>query len=136
MANLEWKYVSPLKEKTEVEVVEIKYHFELPDDLRKCLTEHNAGVPSLSTLDFGKNKGMVLGGLLSFNKDDADSFYDYVDLFEQKDGKGLKMFPFALDPAGNFFCVKDNKIVFYNHETDQTVMICETFTQFLNMLYR
>lgn len=135
MADLKWKYVSPLKEGTEVEAAEMKYHFKLPEDLRVCLTKHNAGVPSLSTFDFGENKEMVFGGLLSFNKDDLDCFYDYVSLFERADGKGLKMFPFALDPAGNFFCVKDNKIVLYNHETDETIAICETFTQFLDMLY-
>ena len=64
-----------------------------------------------------------------------DNFYDYVALFERKDGKGLKMIPFALDPAGNFFCVENGKIVFYNHETDDTETICDTFKEFLNKLY-
>lgn len=135
MANLEWKYVSPLKEGTEVEVLELKYRFMLPDDLKECLAENNAGVPSLSTFDFGENKEMVFGGLLSFNEGDADSFYDYVGLFEKQDGKSLRMFPFALDPAGNFFCIEDGMIVLYNHETDESLKICRSFTDFLEMLY-
>ncbi len=49
---------------------------------------------------------MVFGGLLSFNKEETDSFFDYVTLFEKESGKRLKMFPFGLDPAGNFFCIE------------------------------
>ena len=135
MAKIAWKYVSPLKDGTEVEILEIKYRFMLPDDLKECLAENNAGTPSLSTFDFGENKGMVFGGLLSFNEGDTDSFYDYVSLFEKADGKGLKMFPFGLDPAGNFFCLKDDKIVLYDHETDKSVKICNSFADFLEMLY-
>lgn len=56
MDNLEWKYVSPLKVGTEVETAESKYHFRLPNDLRECLTEHNAGVPSLTALDLAEIK--------------------------------------------------------------------------------
>lgn len=135
MANLNWKYVSPLKEGGEVDMMELKYHFRLPEDLKKCLEENNAGVPSKSTFDMGENTGMVFGGLLSFNEGDVDSIFDYIAMFEAEDGKGLKMFPFALDPAGNFFCVENSKIVFYNHEEDKTIVISDTFSKFLNMLY-
>ena len=78
---------------------------------------------------------MVFGGLLSFNEGEMDSIYDYVSIFEKADGKGLRMFPFALDPAGNIFCVENNRIVLYNHEEDKTVVIADTFSAFLTMLY-
>ena len=130
-----WKYVSPLKDSSEVDVLELKYCYMLPEDLKECIVKNNAGVPSLSTLDLGENKEMVFGGLLSFNEGDVDSIYDYISLFETDDGKGLKMFPFALDPAGNFFCIENGKVVFYDHEMDKTTVICNTFTEFLNMLY-
>lgn len=135
MQNLKWKYVNPLKEGSEVDMLELKYCYKLPEDLKKCITENNAGVPSLPTFDLGKSAGMVFGGLLSFNDGDINCIYDYIYLFETKNGKRLKMFPFGLDPAGNFFCVEDNKIVFYNHETDGTTVICNTFTQFISMLH-
>lgn len=135
MVNIEWKYVSPLKEGTEVEVIELKYHYRIPDDLKTYLVSKNAGVPSQCSFDMDNRRDMVFGGLLSFNVSDVDNFYDYVVLFEDEDKKGLKMFPFALDPAGNFFCIKDNKVVIYNHETGSTQYICENFTQFLKMLH-
>lgn len=135
MANLEWKYVSPLKNCKELDDLELKYLFRLPDDLKECIEEHNAGVPSLSTFNLRDNKDMVFGGLLSYNEGDVDSFYDYVSIFEKDNGKRLKMFPFALDPAGNFFCIENNKVVLYCHETDEIVEISETFSDFLKMLF-
>lgn len=118
-----------------MKILELKYHFMIPDDLKECIIKNNAGVPSLSTFDFGENNAMVFGGLLSFNEGETDSFFDYVNIFEKEDGKSLKMFPFALDPAGNFFCVENGKIVLYKHEEDRTIVICDTFSDFLNMLY-
>lgn len=135
MKNIQWKYVSPLREHSEVEALEIKYHYPLPNDLKDCIREHNAGVPSPCLFDFGENKGKVFGGLLSYNTDDLDSVYDFVGLFQGGDKSRLSMFPFGIDPAGNFLCVKDNKIVFYDHETEKISPVCDTFTQFLKMLH-
>lgn len=135
MANLNWKYVCPLKDGSEVDMMELKYHFRLPEDLKKCLEENNAGVPSLPFFDMGENVGMVFGGLLSFNQEDVDSIHNYINLFEAENGKGLRMFPFAIDPAGNFLCVESGKVVFYDHETGKTTDICDSFTEFLASLY-
>lgn len=135
MATIEWKYVSPLAEGTEVEALEQKYGYELPEDLKECIINHNAGVPSLCVFDVGKNKGLVFGGLLSFNESDLDNVYDFIDAFEPDDGNGLKMFPFGLDPAGNLLCEQNGKIVFYNHETDETTVVSDSFTEFLGKLY-
>ena len=135
MAEIKWKYVSPLQDETELTVLELQYCFLIPDDLKECIMENNAGVPSVSTLDIGGNVRKVFGGLLSFNKDDVDSFFDYVTIFESDDRKGLKMFPFAIDPAGNFFCIENGKVVLYNHESDQTTIVSNTFTDLLHKLY-
>ena len=135
MANPSWKYVSPLREGSEVEVLELKYCYQLPNDLRDCIIKNNAGVPTSSAFDMGEDKEKVFGGLLSFNVGDVDSIYDYISLFEIDGGKRLKMLPFALDPAGNFFCIENGKVVFYDHENDKTTVVCNTFTDLLNMLY-
>ena len=134
MVNIEWDCVRPLKMGTEVDVLEVRYLFKLPADLKECIKEHNGGIPFPYTFDFGQNKGKVFGGLLSFNEGDADSFYDVVSRFETPDKK-LTMFPFGVDPAGNLLCVKDDKIVFYYTETEESFFISKTFTDFLDMLY-
>lgn len=135
MGKLKWKYISLLKDDTELENIEIMYHFPIPSDLKECIKRYNAGVPSLTTYDIGTDKEKIFGGLLSYNKGDMDSFFDYVSIFEKSDKNSLNMFPFGLDPAGNFFCIENNKVVLYCHETDKTVVIAATFTEFLHMLY-
>lgn len=135
MAKIEWKYVSPIKNDSDIDVLEIKYHFALPSDLKKCIAKNNAGMPFPSKFDLGENKGMIFGGLLSFNTGDNDSFFDLVGQFENCQTGTLTMFPFGLDPFGNFYCVKDGKIVFYDHESGSTINICDTFNKFLSMLY-
>ena len=135
MENVQWKYVSPLKEKSAVDVLEIKYNYPLPSDLKNCILEYNSGVPSPCLFDFGENKGKVFGGLLSYNTGDLDNIYDFVELFQNKDKSGLSMLPFGIDPAGNFLCIKDHKIVFYDHETEKVIPVCDTFTQLLKMLH-
>lgn len=43
MEDIQWKYVSPLKDKFKIDDLEIKYCYQLPDDLKNCIVEHNAG---------------------------------------------------------------------------------------------
>ena len=135
MKKIQWKYVSPLREKSAVDVLEIKYHYPLPDDLKSCILENNAGVPSPCLFDFGENKGKVFGGLLSYNPDDLDNIYEFIELFWNESNSNLSMFPFGIDPAGNFLCVKDKKVVFFDHETGNAIPICDTFMQLLEMLH-
>lgn len=130
-----WKYTIPLVDDSTIELAELKYRFRLPEDLKECIAKNNAGTPSPSTFDLGNKKHMVFGGLLSFNEKDTDNVYEYLPLFVSENGANAKMFPFALDPAGNFFCVMNNAIVLYDHETDSTVEVCKSFTELLEKLY-
>lgn len=132
---IEWKYVSPLKVGMEVEVLELKYSNPVPADLKDCIKQNNGGMPSLSKFDLGEKEAMVFGGLLSFNEGDDDSFYDFVGEFETEDKTRLTMFPFGLDPFGNFYCIKENKVVFFDHESNDVIPVADTFTELLGMLY-
>lgn len=135
MASVQWKYVSPLQDSTEIEALEIKYHYPLPEDLKACVLAHNGGTPSPCLFDFGENKNMVFGGLLSFNADDPDSVHGYIELFRSADGRNLAMFPFGIDPAGNFLCLRSGSVVFYDHEAARALPVCGSFTQFLDCLH-
>lgn len=135
MSKIEWKYVSPIKNDTDIDVLEIKYHFPLPADLKNCIVKNNGGMPDPAKFDIEGSKDRIFGGLISFNKNDIDNIYDFINLFVLQDGSGLKMFPFGLDPFGNFYCIKDNNIVFYDHESDKDEVICESFSRFVNLLH-
>lgn len=134
MKKMEWKYVHPLKMGTEVDVLEVKYHYALPADLKECIKKNNAGMPEKAKFDAMGKTNMIFGGLLSYNEEDADSVYAYISLFEQ-DTNELKMFPFGLDPFGNFYCIKDAKIVFYDSETENATVIANSFAEFLSILH-
>lgn len=135
MSKIEWKYVSPIKNDANINVLEIKYHYALPADLKECLVKNNAGMPNPAKFDTKNSKNRIFGGLISFNDGDTDSIYDFIDLFALQDGSGLKMFPFGLDPFGNFYCIKDKIVVFYDHEVNEAEVISNSFTEFLNMLH-
>ncbi len=108
----------------------------LPESLKACIMEHNAGMPVPSKIDSQSGSKYVFGGLLSFNKGDADSVYDYIGLFKNEDGTKLKMFPFGLDPFGNFFCVKkDGSVVFWNHEDGAEEQVSPSFDDFVASLH-
>ena len=131
---VEWKYISPLRVGTEVEVLELKYYNPVPDDLKECIKQNNGGMPSLARFSLSK-KELIFGGLLSFNAGDNDSIYDFIAEFETGDKSRLTMLPFGLDPFGNFFCIKDQKVVFFDHESDSVIPIADTFSAFLDALH-
>ena len=135
MSNVTWNYVEPLKAGQDISFLEleIKYHYQLPDDLRNCIKLNNGGIPDKSKFDTQDNT-LVFGGLLSFNEDGTDTVYSYIPLFETE-GNTVEMFPFGLDPFGNLFCMENGKVVLYNHEEDTATILAETFTEFIEKLY-
>ena len=135
MQIVEWKYIPKHKTGNEVDVLEMKYHYKLPDDLKECIKKNNAGMPYPSKFDTATSKNKVFGGLLSFNKGEDDNIYDFITLFESVKKNELSMFPFGLDPFGNIYCVKDDKIVLWNHEEEVEEFISESFSDFLNMMH-
>ena len=42
---MEWDSVNPLKVDTKVDVLEVKYLFRLPADLKRYIMENNGGMP-------------------------------------------------------------------------------------------
>jgi len=74
-------------------------------------------------------------GISDDTRRNVDSIYDFIEEFETEDKTRLTMFPFGLDPFGNFYCIKENKVVFFDHESNTVLPIASTFTEFLGMLY-
>lgn len=127
-----WKYVKPLKDEYSPEALAQTYGIKMPDDLLRCIKENNGGKVKPYTLDTPFAEDMVFGGLLSFNKEDIESVYVYLHRF--KKGNTLTAFPFGRDPFGNIYCLKDGKIYFEDHESDELFFVSDTFTELLSML--
>ena len=129
--TMTWKYVKKTSE-DKITAVEKNNKVNLPKDLKDLILANNNGRPTLSTFDTKKTKERVLKKLLSYNEDDTENIYDAIDFLQgQKD-----LFPIGSDPFGNFICLENsNKIVFFNHETNEIEDIANSVTEFMNKLY-
>ncbi len=131
MSDITWKYVKPLKNTNAVTDFEQKNGVSFPSDLKKILEKYNGGRPSVKYFDTSSEKDKELKTLLSFNEEDIETIYKHYPLDSSDD----KLVPFASDPAGNYFVVKDGKICLWNHENDKCIFLADTFSDFLRNLH-
>lgn len=129
--KMQWRHVSPLKNSSSISMVEKTYGYTLPSDFKSCVMQNNGGTPSKYILKRPENE-YVFSGLMSFNKDDTDNVYNAIKLFA-KNGT-LKVFPFGMDPFGNYYCFDRGKVVHYDHETDRSKVVAKSFTDFIRGL--
>lgn len=127
----EWKYVKVLKDTLSIEKFESEHGISFPKDLKDILLKYNGGRPPRRYFDVGSEKDKEFKTLLSFNESDIETIYKCYPL----DSADKTLIPFASDPAGNYFVLKDNAVCLWNHETDKTVFLAPTFTEFLQMLH-
>lgn len=131
MAIKKWKYVKPLNNPNAVEEFEKTHEVTFPEDLKEIIKCYNGGRPEFKLYDTATEKNKEFKTLLSFNKTDIENIHKYCNV----DSKDKTMIPFASDPAGNLFVLKNNKIYFWNHETDVTSFLADSFSDFLDTLY-
>ena len=131
MNEIIWKYVKPLKNANAIDVFEKEHAVSFPADLREILFKNNGGRPSLKYYDTKTEKDKEFKTLLSFNEEDIETIYKHYPL----DTSDKTLIPFASDPAGNYFVVKDEKIYLWNHETDSVDYIANSFSDFLLNLH-
>ena len=132
MKNIVWKYVKPLAKPESIAEYEALTESQLPDDIKEAIRHHNGGRPSLKYYDLPPEKDKEFKTLLSFNRNDAENVF----LFYPLDSAAGKLIPFASDPAGNLFVVKDGEIHLWLHESDTTVFLAESFSSFLETLHK
>lgn len=131
MKNATWKYVKPLEDAHLIETFEKSHGISFPADLKEILRKYNGGRPPQKLYDTAMEKNKEFKTLLSFNRGDVENIYKYYPL----ESSDRLLVPFASDPAGNFFVLKDGKIFFWNHEADRAIFLADTFTDFLTSLH-
>jgi hypothetical protein len=133
--DLTWKAVQRLKDKSAVDKLEREYHFALPESLRACILKYNGGICKPNKIDAPSGNVYLFGGLLSFNENDADNVYTAIQSILDVSGSRLNYFPFGLDPFGNFFCIQDDGVIFFDHETNGIEVLTKSFDDFLASLH-
>lgn len=129
--RITWKYATPISDEL-ISEVESNYDIQLPKDLKSILKEGNNGVPSKRFFDTDIAKGHEWKTLLSYHKSDMENIYSALSVLKDVDAD---LFPFGNDPAGNIICLKENKVVFWHHETDAIEYVANSISEFLAKLY-
>lgn len=131
MNNIVWKRGTQIDESL-IKEVETMYNITLPMDYKKVVLENNNARPSVSTFDTEVSKEHVFKKLLSLRQDDIENVYKAKSVLSAVD---TNLFPFGIDPAGNFLCFKNGIVCYWLHEDDSVYKVANNFTDFLNGLY-
>ena len=131
--NMNWKYKIDVENQNVFSDIEKKYGVIISDELRALILMANAATPSKYNFMLGTAE-KVLGAILSFNEGETDTDTVYAALSTMED---KSLVPFAIDPFGNYICYsnKDNKVVFWDHETNVVSSTEKGLSEFLNSLY-
>ena len=132
MQDITWKYVKTLQSESAVEDFEKANNVSFPQDMKECIKANNGGRPDRKFFDTDKAKERVFKTLLSFNETDIENIYKFFPIVRNT---VPDLLPFASDPFGNFFCVKENRIVLLMHETGAIEEVADSFSHFLSKLY-
>ena len=129
--TMNWKYKIDVADREVFSDIEKKYGIVISEELRALILAANAATPSKYNFMLGTRE-RVLGAILSFNRGDSDTVYTALSTVEDR-----SLFPFAIDPFGNYICYsnKDNKVVFWDHETNVLSSTEKGLSEFLNSLY-
>lgn len=131
--NIEWKYKIALANADVFAEIEKERNISFPNELKKLIMEANAATPSKYNFMIG-NTEKVFGAVLSFNRNESDTDTVFTALNAIKD---VNLIPFGIDPFGNYICysVRDKRIVFWDHESDNVTSISDNLAEFLADLY-
>lgn len=129
---MNWKYKIELDNKGVFSEIEKDRGIKIPKELEELVVNANAATPEKCRYMLG-NDERVVGAILSFNKEDeADSVFLALNVVDDKN-----LLPFAIDPFGNFICldIKDNTVVYWNHEINEVSSTGKNLSEFIESLY-
>ena len=126
-----WNFKIDLKDNNVFQTVEQEKGISIPYELTNIIREYNAASPEKYHYML-KTDEKIFGGFLSFNKDDDDNVFSALKCVRDKN-----LLPFGIDPFGNYICFDliKNIVVFWDHETGESVSTEKNLKNFLDELY-
>lgn len=131
--KLKWKF--KLNNVTEEEILEYenKYSITVPELLKEIIIEYNGCTVEPNRFDIKDVKGKVLASFMSFSKKDSENVFIFTEILKKNN---FELFiPFAMDPFGNYLCIKENDVLFISNDFSYQETICNSFELFINNLY-
>lgn len=128
-----WKYKIDVADPNVFEEIASERKISFPAELKNFILNANAAIPSNYNFMVGSNE-RVLGAILSFNRNESDIDTVFTALSVIDDSN---LIPFGIDPFGNYICysLKDNMIVFWDHETGAAHSTGKALSAFVESLY-
>lgn len=128
-----WKYKINLRDIEVFDKIQKLQQIFIPEEVKELIMEANAATPEKYHFMVG-GKEKALGAILSFNEKESDTDTIYTALKVVKD---KNLFPFAIDPFGNYLCIdrKQGTVIYWEHETEDIFSTKKNLTEFLKALY-
>ena len=130
---MKWLYKQ--RDLTTVDFIDVEKEFNvtLPDDYKKLIKEINGGaLPSAYLIIDGYDE-VSYSRNVPLNREAKANIFDIGKYI--MDNKNY-LFPVANDGFGNYFCLnlKNNTVVFLDHETGKEFYVCDTFAELLKLI--
>lgn len=131
--DIKWKYKIDLTDQNVFAEIEQERNITFPNELKEFITQANAATPEKYNFMVG-NTEKAFGAVLSFNRNEPDTDSAFTALAVIPD---TNLIPFGIDPFGNYICYSlcDQKIVFWDHETNEILAVSSSLSSFLASLY-
>ena len=124
------KWIDVKKELSDLELMQLEQglNIKLPKDYKKILGKINGG--ALKSASVGK---VAFSRNVSLHREARFGVYDLIPIINETE---VVFFPFASVGNGDYFCfdLKENVVVLYMHEVSEFKYVCDTYSQFLDML--
>ena len=125
------KYVKPLKDKEAIEALFAEHGAKIPQGFTDFFVKYNGGRPLDNTCVLKDGSERVVNSFLSFNEEDKENVYKAI---RRVGGDNQRLIPFAGDPAGNYYCLLDGRVVFWSHEDGEIIEAAESLEAFYHAL--
>lgn len=132
MNEIVWMNEEPLESPQSFADFEEMFRCQLPHDLRELVSRHNYASPDKGLFEIG-DKEVSFDSLLSFNRSDDFNVFRCAEALS--DGKELEAIPFAESAFGNLICMKDDRVVFWEHEEGDYIPVADSLSDFLELLH-
>ncbi len=136
--NTYWKYSKKLENIELINHYEKLYSLRFPIFFKDIIYFSNGGRPTkniIRTLELNEH---IFLSWLDLNYWKLENF-NYIVSEINNYYKEFFLFPFGIDPFGNYFCIKfineEFTIVFFNHENKKIEFISDSLESFLSKLY-
>jgi hypothetical protein len=126
---MEIKYVKQLNDENSINTFARDNGIDFSVEFVEFFKKNNGGRPDKNEVELVNGSEKVVNSFLSFNDNDKENVYKARRRIEDKN-----LIPFACDPAGNYYCLKGGKVVYYSHEDNDVVDVAKSFAEFLGKI--